>query len=99
METTQEQPESAGAVALHPLVMRVRREVRKNRSYHIEADLETWEVRIVAEKAGVDWLHKSSTGEVQFFEFAERKAHRHGRSGASELTNSHRPPVFGAAHG
>lgn len=70
MTATFESREARAAVALHPLVMRVRREVRKNRSYAIEADLETWEVRIVAEKAGVDYLHNPDTGEVRFFEFA-----------------------------
>ena len=66
--------EARAAVALHPLVMRVRREVRKNRSYAIDADLETWEVRIVAEKAGVDWLHNENTGETRFFECHRRPA-------------------------
>lgn len=70
MTETFQSREARAVAALHSLVMRVRREVRKNRSYAIEADLETWEVRIVADKAGVDYLHNPDTGEVRFFEFA-----------------------------
>lgn len=70
MTTAIESREARAAVALQPLVKRVRRAVCKNRSYAIVADLETWEVRIVAEKAKVDWLHNPHTGEVRFFEFA-----------------------------